>query len=604
MNPTRKNRLNLVLGLLVFATGCASQPAAHQTGGDAGKSAPPALRQLFAEYWEDRLRFDPVLATIVGDARYDNRLANDISEAHRAQVRQSYSRHLHRLRQFDAATLSQRDRVNRDIMAVELEAALERLGFDEHLLPVDQLNSLPVWLPQFGSGSGLHPFRMARDYENFLSRIRDFETWVDTAIGNMRLGIAKGVVQPKAIMLKVQSQLEAMLVTNVTQSVFYRPVAHFPKGMTESDRVRLRTAYSEAIATQVIPTYRRLHAFIRDEYLPRCRDTVGWSELPQGREWYAHRVRYFTTTQMSLDEIFDLGQREVERLRGEMVTLQQQYGFQGGLLAFGLHLEKADTNVVHTKPELIAAYEGLRGKVEPQLPRLFNRMPKAVYEIRPVAEYQEGAVSDHYWPGTPDGSRPGVFFADCSELAAKPRAARESLFLHEAVPGHHFETALNQEQLEQPDFRRFAWIPAYSEGWGLYCEGLGLELGCYKDPAQRMEWLAMDMWRARRLVVDVGLHAKGWTREQARQYLLENPKAVMSADIEVDRYIADPGQALAYKIGERTIVRLRDEATRTLGTRFDIRAFHDKILEAVMPLSQMSEEIERWQQAELTKLEP
>jgi uncharacterized protein (DUF885 family) len=260
-----------------------------------------------------------------------------------------------------------------------------------------------------------------------------------------------------------------------------------------------------------------------------------------------------------------------------------------------MHLESSQTNVCRTKPELIAAYNQLRDKVDPQLPRLFKWMPAAPYEIRTVEDYREKSASSQYVDPAPDGSRPGIFYVNAASIAEKPTVAEEALFLHEAVPGHHFESALQQEQTDQPRFRRFAGYSGYSEGWGLYCEGLGPELGCYTDAAQKMGWLSADMWRARRLVVDVGLHAKGWTREQARQYLLENPFSQMSADLEIDRYIARPGQALAYKLGERTLTRLRAEAMRLLGARFDLRDFHDAVLgEGGMPLGMLETRIHAW----------
>jgi uncharacterized protein (DUF885 family) len=278
-----------------------------------------------------------------------------------------------------------------------------------------------------------------------------------------------------------------------------------------------------------------------------------------------------------------------------MVALQKETGFIGALHEFATHLENTDTNTFRTKPELIAAYDRLRAQVEPHLPRLFKRLPAAPYEIRAVEEFRERAAASQYWRASPDGSRPGIFYVNAAKIAEKPLAPIESLFLHEAAPGHHFEISLQQEQNDQPRFRRFAGYAAFSEGWGLYCEGLGPDLGCYRQPQQKMGWLSADMWRARRLVVDVGLHAKGWSRAQARQYLLDNPYSRMSADLEVDRYIARPGQALAYKVGERTLARLRAEARRQLGDRFDLREFHDALLsEGALPLTMLETRLQVW----------
>jgi uncharacterized protein (DUF885 family) len=586
----------LVIGLAAGWAAGQESPSPTQKPAEP-RSSSAELNRLFEAYWEERLPLYPVAATMSGDHRYDDRLANDISEEHRAREREMSTRYLGQLKAFDASGLNARDRLNREVLITELEQVLETLSFDAHLLPVNQLGSLPIMLPQLGSGGGPHPFKTVQDYDNFLSRIRDFEVWVNTAVENMRAGIAKGLVQPKVVMEKVQPQLEAMIVSDPTKSVFYRPITNLPPAFPEPDRTRLRTEYAEAITRRIVPAYTRLHAFIRDEYLPKCRDTVAWSALPRGKDWYELQVRKFTTTRMGLDEILDLGVKEVERLRHEMMTVKEQAGFAGELPAFAEEMESAAKRW-HSKPELIAAYERFRAKVEPQLPWLFRKMPAAPYEIRAVEEYREKSASSQYWSAAPDGSRPGIFYVNAVAMAKKPMLASEALFLHEAVPGHHFEISLKQEQTDQPRFRRFTGFAAYSEGWGLYCEGLGPELGCYTDPVQKMEWLAADMWRARRLVVDVGLHAKGWTREQARQYLLENPVAVMSADLEVDRYIANPGQALAYKVGERTLARLRAAATQRLGARFDLRDFHDVVLgEGPMPLGLLEARVQEWMNA-------
>lgn len=588
--------LAMLLSLVAAALSATEEPSQSAVAELRGSPEPSGeLNRLFEDYWEEYLALNPLLATMAGDHRYDDRLANDLGETYRARSKTVCSTYLRQLERFANVPLNPRDRLNRDVLKYELELRLEELSFDSHLLPVSQSGGLPVMLPQLGAGGSLHPFQTVRDYDNFLARIRDFEVWVDTAIANMKVGMSKGVVQPKVVMNKLQPQLEAMIVSDVTRSVFYKPVSNMPAGFSEPDRLRLRQEYSAAIAERIVPAYRRLHTFIREEYLQRCRDSVGWQALPRGQAWYAFLVRHYTSTHLSPGEIFDLGMREVERLRGEMVALQNQTGFKGSLHEFAIQLERTDTNTWGTKPELIAAYERLRAQVEPHLPRLFKRMPASSYEIRAVEEYREHSASSQYWRASPDGSRPGIFYVNAARIAEKPLAPIESLFLHEAAPGHHFETSLQQEQIDQPRFRRFAWFSAYSEGWGLYCEGLGPELGCYRNAQQKMGWLSADMWRARRLVVDVGLHAKDWTREQALQFLLDNPFSRMSADLEVDRYIARPGQALAYKVGERTLARLRSECLRQLGDRFDVREFHDALLgEGALPLAMLEARLQGW----------
>jgi uncharacterized protein (DUF885 family) len=425
--------------------------------------------------------------------------------------------------------------------------------------------------------------------------VRDFAVWVDTAIANMRKGMAAGVVQPRVIMAKSVAQMEGLLVPDVQKSVFYQPIQHMPADFSDADRARLTQAYTEAIQSRIVPAYQKLITFVRQEYLPKCRDTVGLSALPYGRKWYEHLVRFYTTTNLTTDQIFDLGISEVARITREMETLKSKEGFTGDLAAFAKHLEQA-TVIYRTKDDLIRAYNQLRARVEPNLPRLFGRLPTSTFEIRPVEEFCEATSSTQMAPASPDGSRPAVFYVNAAGIEKTPMAVCEALFIHETVPGHHFQLAIAFGQRDLPKFRRFGLYEAYGEGWALYAESLGADLGCYRDAGQHLKSLAEEMLRARRLVVDTGLHVKEWTRDQALKYLLETPGFTETeATLEVDRYIGMPGQALSYKCGQLKIVALRAKAQKTLGEKLDLRTFHDELLrDGGLPLDTLEAKMDRW----------
>jgi len=553
------------------------------------------LNQLFHDYFEEILRLYPGYATFIGDHRYDDQFANTISEKHRLRREVLFTQYLGALSNLPKGTLNGQDRLNYDLFKRRLKMALEGMKFSSHLIPVRQIGSTPLRFPLLGSGRGIHPFKTVKDYDNFLSRMKGFQVWVDTAMANMLKGVKLGVVQPRIIMKKTLPQLDAMIVSDVKKSIFYQPIIQMPASFDEIERARLTRDYKQAIEQRIIPTYKKLHAFIKDEYLPKCRSAVGLSAIPGGRKWYAHLVKVHTTTDMSPDEIFQIGVNEVERIKKEMEKLRDKIGFRGSLVEFSKHLAK-NTQSYTTKDNLVKAYKQLRGKIAPELAKLFGRLPKAPYEIRPVEEFRENSASSQYWAATPDGSRPGIFYVNAGGVNKKPAHSLEWLFLHEAMPGHHFQISLQREQSGLPKFRRFGRYTAYSEGWGLYAESLGRKLGFYADSFQYFRRLEAEMWRARRLVVDVGLHYKGWTRDEAIKFMMENPGAGKSgATREVDRYISIPGQALAYKIGQLKISAIRAKAEKTLGSKFDIRTFHDEVLkDGALPLDVLEAKMDTW----------
>jgi uncharacterized protein (DUF885 family) len=386
-------------------------------------------------------------------------------------------------------------------------------------------------------------------------------------------------------------------VSDPKQSVFWQPITEFPAAVTPADRERLTKAFADKLSTKVLPAYKRLHDFLKDQYLAQARPTIAWSELGNGAEWYAYLVRYHTTTSMAPEEIHEVGLREVARIRGEMERVKSQLGHSGDLRSFFDAL-RADPNLYFTDAaELIAGYQVIRERVDAGMPLLFARIPKAGFEIRPVEAFRAASeAAGSYFPGSPDGKRPGVFYVNTHDLPSRPKYAMEALYLHEAIPGHHYQGSIAQEATDMPRYRRFAYDTAYGEGWALYAESLGRDLGLYTDAYSEFGALSAEMWRAVRLVVDTGMHAKGWTRDQAIDYFRANT-ALGDADIraEVERYIAWPGQALAYKVGQLKILELRRRAQAKLGPRFDIRAFHAQVVDSgSLPLAVLEKKIDRW----------
>ena len=569
--------------------------------GSAETEAPAGARQqlmnLVEEFFDRQLELNPVFATIIGDKRYNDRMANTIGPEYLAASLALEKEFLERLGDIDAASLTGQDRISHDIFKRDREEAIEQAKYPSHLVPVSQFFSRPAFFAQLGSGSSIQPFETVQDYDNFLGRIDDFLIWMEQAQSNMRDGSERGIVQPRVLMEKSIPQLDAQVVEDPKESIFYRPIENLPADFSDADKERLTEAYEEAILAKLVPAYRDLRDFIRDEYLPETREAVGLSALPNGKDWYDFLIRSNTTTALSADEIHQIGLDEVARLRAEMLTVKDEVGFDGDLEAFFEHLRTDEQFYYDTEEELLDHYRSLSARVAERVPSLFSRLPKADFEIRPIEEFRaKTAAGASYMPPAPDGSRPGVFYVNTYDLPARPKYNIESVFAHEAAPGHHFQIAIQQELEELPRFRRFGGYTAYIEGWGLYAEFLGPEIGLYEDPYQKYGALSAEMWRAIRLVVDTGMHAKGWTREQALEYLQSNVDiATTDAVAEIERYIAIPGQALAYKIGQLKMMELRRRASKELEDRFDIRAFHAAILEdGALPLDVLEAKIDRW----------
>jgi uncharacterized protein (DUF885 family) len=581
------------LFLSFLAVGCATPQRPMVTSAALGSH----LDQLAEAYFEETLRLNPLQATSIGDARYNHIYTVGFSEENVTRSHQLAQTYLEHLRAIDRARLDQERRLTYDVFRHNLESQLDAARFPSHLVPLDQFRNFASSFAQLGSGAGIHPFRTVRDYDDFLARVTGFEQGVGIAIANMRRGITEGVVQPRVLMERVLPQLSAHVVDDVESSIFYQPVANMPAGFSPAERERLTAAYTRAIREQIVPAYRLLHDFVRDEYIPAARTTVGLSAQPDGQEWYQERVRTNTTTDLTPSEIHQIGLSEVARIHREIDAVRAEVGFDGTLAEFLRHMQTDPRFRYDSREEMLADYRGAQARIDASTDRLFDLRPAASYEIRPVESFRERSASGgSYMAASPDGSRPGVFYLNTYDPQSRPRYRMESLLLHEGSPGHHFQISIQRELEHLPRIRRFGGFTAFIEGWGLYAESIGKELGLYTDPYQYYGALDGELWRAIRLVLDTGLHAQGWTREQAIDYARANSSQTDTTIVsEVERFIAIPGQALAYKIGELKITELRRRAERELGPRFDIRAFHRAVLEdGALPLNVLEAKIDRW----------
>jgi uncharacterized protein (DUF885 family) len=591
--------------MTLFLSACTSQPSAPAVEAQGSSGEPLAvaddgaeLNRLVEAYFEESLIMNPLMATYIGDNRYNDRLPNDIGPEYRAARHALEARYLAALDEIDPARLTAEDRISYAVFRRQITRAIDAQRFPSHLLPVNQAGSLMTVMPALGSGRNAQPFETRQDYENWLKRLDGYVVWIDQAIANMREGMVVGVVQPRPVMEKVLLQLDDLVVDRAEESIFFAPVRQLPETFDADLRARLTADYAATISDRVIPAHRRMRDFVRDEYLPRARSSVAWTALPDGRAWYAFDVQEHTTTSLTAQEIHEIGLREVARILGEMDGVRQQVGFNGDLHDFFEFLENDPAFYFTDGAELLNGYLELKRRVNAALPKLFSVFPKADYEVREVEAFRaQSAAGASYQSPSADGSRPGIFYVNTYNLKAQPKFGMETLSLHEASPGHHFQISIQQELEGVPRFRRFGGnYTAFVEGWALYAEYLGRELGFFTDPYQYFGRLNDEQLRAMRLVVDTGLHAMGWSREQAIQYMLDN-STLAETDVvsEVERYIAWPGQALGYKIGDLKIQALRREAQRELGDRFDIRDFHREVLsDGAVPLDVLEEKIDRW----------
>jgi len=582
--------LTLTLGLLLPA--CPGRALA----------ATPAERlgDLAARYDDARARFDPIAATENGDNRYDDQLAIDIAPAERARRFAAWRGLLKELQALPAARLPADQRLNRELLVQQLRDRLAFERFPDHLLPLQHMNAVPLQLAFYASGEAGQPLKTAAQLDAYLKRISRLPAWCDQALLNLREGVRRGVVQSGPVVDAALPLLRSLAAQDAAHSAFTAPVRALPAGIGAADAARLTAAYEQAWTEHIAPALRRLVAYVETDYARAARrEAIGWSALPQGRAWYRQWVREQTTTDMTPEQIHALGLQEVARIQREVTRLAPQLGFtgdplkNGGLLAWAR--SDARFRPFKTEHDILDHYRALNDRITPQLPRLFGRQPRMALEIRPEPALTRATASDHYTVGQADGSAPGIFWAVIPEPERYSVSTMTALFLHEGQPGHHFHMGL-QLEMPLPDFRRRTWINAYGEGWALYAETLGQELGLYADPVAYAGALRLEISRAARLVVDTGLHAQGWSRERAIRYWMDVTGASeQQAVAQIDRYLAWPGQALGYKIGALKIQELRHRAEQQLGPRFDLAAFHDQVLgEGVLPLAVLERRIDAW----------
>jgi uncharacterized protein (DUF885 family) len=597
-----RKSLPLLIAVLLFA-GCAGSP--NESG------APVAsVDDLFAEYYQFKLRVNPVEATKAGEKGYDDYVANYISAEYQANLIDEYEGFLEEIASFETADLSEADRTSLGVMKWDCEIKKEGLENplatvaspmfdlpDILLMPVSQFSSFNLYFSQLAGGESIQPFDTVEDYENWLERLEDYVEWIDTAIANMRAGMEREIVWPRAIVERSLGQIDELIESDIEAHLYYRPIQLLPEDFAPEDAERLTAAFEQSILEELNPAHQRLWDFMKNEYLPVAGDHTGIGALPDGPEVYDYLVRFHTTTNMTAEEIHALGLREVERISREMEAVKESVGFEGDLRAFLDHVRASPEQAPFTEPEqVIASFEAIHERMKAQIGEVFGVEPRAGFEVRRTEAFREASASAEYVPGTKDGARPGVFYVPIPDVEAYNKYADEALFLHEAIPGHHYQLSLQQENEELPEFLHPESMGVFVEGWALYSESLGRELGLYEDPYQYFGMLSMEMHRAIRLVVDTGMHSKGWTREQAIQYSLDN-EAESEAAItsEVERYMVSPGQALSYKIGQLKIRELRSRAEEALGEDFDVQEFHGQVLgSGSLPLVLLEAKIDRW----------
>ena len=528
---------------------------------------------------------------------YNDKFVNPLSEASRTQLGQYYEKFRNEVSGYPDKDLTAEQVNSKKIILWQAEVNLERLTFREDLLPIDQTWSLNHTIGEWAAGKSAQPFNTVQDYENWLKRLEGYLEWMHMAEDKMKEGILKGYVLPRSLIVKIPATLEPFASSDPEKNLFFGPIRNFPDSFTDEEKASLTESYTAMITGRIIPAYRSLIDFVRTTYMDAGRSTSGIEGIPRGGEYYRLMIRSQTSTDLTAEEIYQTGLSEVDRIRKEMEQVKKEVGFEGDLPAFFKFLKQDPALTPYTEPgEVITHFKAIYERIKPRVDLLFDQQPTIGFEIRRTPAFAEKTTGPHYNPGSEDGTRPGVFYVSVPDARAYNIMTDETLFLHEAIPGHHFQMALTQENREIPMFRRILWMNAYGEGWALYTESLGKELGLYTDPYQYFGNLTDEMHRAIRLVVDVGLHAKGWTREQAIGYSLENePYGEETIVSEIERYMAFPGQALGYKIGQMRILALRARAEETLGERFDITEFHNTVLHTgCVPLELLDEIVEGW----------
>ncbi|MEJ7822224.1 MAG: DUF885 domain-containing protein [Chitinophagaceae bacterium] len=588
--------------LLIGVISCNQKGASNNS---EVNSSDTSFSKLLNDYYDQRMKLYPLEATQNGDNRYNDQLPINISDAYKDTLKDFYLSFQNALSGIDTSKLNANDFISYKIFSREMKMQIEGLDLNlmageiqNYYMPFQQFWGLPITMGQLGAGESYQPFKTEKDYNNWLSRIQQFSIWCDSAIAQFTKGMNAEVILPKALVLKMIPQMEAMTVKESSKNIFYGPIKKFPSEFNDSIKISFIQKYKQAVDSFIIPSYQKLASFFKDKYLPAARSTSGIKALPNGEKIYNYLIRYWTTTNKTSDEIYNTGISEVKRIRSEMEKIKESVGFKGDLKEF-FDFMKTDKKFMpyKTPEEVLIAFRDIQKRIDPNLKSMFGRTPKTTFEIRQTEAFRAASASAEYNQGLADGSRPGIFYVPIIDATKfNSTSGMESLFLHEAIPGHHYQVSLQQENESLPKFRRFAWYGAMGEGWALYCESLGKELGLYTDPYQYMGALGDEIHRAIRLVVDVGIHVKGMTREEAIKYMMENEAITEEGAIaEIERYMAIPGQALSYKIGALKIRELREKYINHLGSRFNLAAFHDELLkDGVMPLDVMESKMDAW----------
>lgn len=585
--------------VFLFILSCKNETA--ETASDTGtKSSNTEFAQLLEDYNQGGYELDPMVATNAGNTNYNDAFPNFLSADYKAKKKTYYESFKTKLSQIDVELLNDTEKMSYNVLNWDIDINLEAMTFKKDLMPVDQMWSRNLDFNQLASASNAQPFKTVKDYKDWMMRVDNYLVWLNSAIENMKMGVAEGYVLPKPLIKKVIPQFETLASGSVEDHLYYAPVKVIPESFTKDERETIIADYSAMIKDKIMPAHQKMVDFLKNDYLPNGRSSSGIDGTPLGADYYSHQIKLYTTTNMTADEIHQLGLSEVARIRSEMEAIKEQVGFEGNLNEFFEHVRtKASLMPFTERSQVIAFYDSIHDAMKPQINKLFGKQPITAFEVRRTQPFREKSAAANYSPGSLDGTRPGIFYTPIPYVEKYNIFDKESLFLHEAIPGHHFQIALQQENEDLPDFRKTLWYSAYGEGWALYTEAMGKELGLFKDPYLYFGMLSSEIHRAIRLVVDTGLHSKGWTREQAIQYSLENEaESEASITSEIERYMANPGQALSYKIGQLKLIELRERAAEALGDKFDIREYHNQVLETgCIPLQLLEDKIDAWIEA-------
>jgi uncharacterized protein (DUF885 family) len=594
----------IIIMLTLLGYGCKDQTSIEN------KSEVISIASIFDNYYKFKDRINPIEATKGGNYEYNNFIANYISDSYQKDLKENYTHFLNVLNEYDSKDLSEADLLSMKVMKWDCEVKLEGLNNaivtiaspiynlpSFELMPLFQIQSLHLYVAQLAAGGSVQPFNTVEDYDNWLKRVDDYISFLDTSISMMKEGMSKNIVLPKVLAQKMIPQLNEFILNPVKDHLFYMPIISMPESINEEEHHRISDEYSNMIINKLKPKYKELKQFLVNEYLPACRETSGIGALPNGPETYNYLIKLHTTTTMSADQIHELGKNEVARILVEMEDAKNKIGFEGDIKAFFEFVRNSPEQMPFTDPkQVIDNFNSIKERINKTLDQVFELKPKADFVMRRTEAFREASASAEYVPGTKDASRAGIFYVPIPDVRKYNKYSDEALFLHEAIPGHHYQLSLQQENTELPEFLHPESMGVFVEGWALYAESLGRELGLYKDPIQYFGMLSMEMHRAIRLVVDTGIHSKGWTREQAIQYSLDNEaESEESVIAEIERYMATPGQALSYKIGQLKIRELRTKAETKLGDKFSVTEFHNQVLNSgSLPLVLLEAKIDNW----------